>query len=79
MRKSPGRPRILTESGAKAVIIEVCELGLDAPAVLAITGDPEVGTLCLMPMIVVAIDNMAAFKEYFPDQAEDLNRLSREA
>lgn len=32
-----------------------------------------------MPMIVVAIDNMAAFKEYFPDQAEELNVLSREA
>lgn len=32
-----------------------------------------------MPMIVVAIDNMAAFKEYFPDQADELNRLSREA
>ncbi len=32
-----------------------------------------------MPMVVVMIDNMAAFKEYFPDQAEDLNRLTREA
>ena len=32
-----------------------------------------------MPMIVVAIDNMAAFKEYFPNQAEELNSLSREA
>lgn len=32
-----------------------------------------------MPMVVVAIDNMAAFKEYFPDQAEDINTLSREA
>lgn len=32
-----------------------------------------------MPMIVVAIDNMAAFKEYFPDQADELNSLSREA
>ena len=32
-----------------------------------------------MPMIVVAIDNMAAFKEYFPDQADELNTLAREA
>ena len=32
-----------------------------------------------MPMVIVVIDNMAAFKEYFPDQAEELNRLSREA
>lgn len=32
-----------------------------------------------MPMIIVAIDNMAAFKEYFPNQAEELNSLSREA
>ena len=32
-----------------------------------------------MPMVVVAIDNMAAFKEYFPDQAEDINSLTREA
>jgi S-DNA-T family DNA segregation ATPase FtsK/SpoIIIE len=32
-----------------------------------------------MPMVIVAIDNMAAFKEYFPNQAEDLNVLSREA
>lgn len=32
-----------------------------------------------LPMIVVAIDNMAAFKEYFPDQAEEIGRLSREA
>lgn len=32
-----------------------------------------------MPMIAVIIDNMAAFKEYFPDQADELNSLSREA
>lgn len=32
-----------------------------------------------MPMVVVAIDNMAAFKEYFPDQAEDIDSLTREA
>lgn len=32
-----------------------------------------------MPMVVVIIDNMAAFKEYFPGQAEELNSLSREA
>lgn len=32
-----------------------------------------------MPMVVVVIDNMAAFKEYFPDQAEDINSLAREA
>lgn len=32
-----------------------------------------------MPMVVVVIDNMAAFKEYFPDQADELNMLAREA
>ncbi len=32
-----------------------------------------------MPMIVLAIDNMAAFKEYFPLQSDELNSLSREA
>lgn len=32
-----------------------------------------------MPMAVVVIDNMAAFKEYFPDQNEDVNTLAREA
>ncbi len=32
-----------------------------------------------MPMTVVIIDNMAAFKEYFPDQNEDINALAREA
>lgn len=32
-----------------------------------------------MPMAVVVIDNMAAFKEYFPDQDEDINTLAREA
>lgn len=32
-----------------------------------------------MPMAVVVIDNMAAFNEYFPDQNEDINALSREA
>lgn len=32
-----------------------------------------------MPMAVVIIDNMAAFKEYFPDQNEDINTLAREA
>lgn len=32
-----------------------------------------------MPLIVVVIDNMAAFKEYFPNQADELNSLSREA
>ena len=32
-----------------------------------------------MPMAVVVIDNMAAFNEYFPDQNEDINTLSREA
>lgn len=32
-----------------------------------------------MPMVVVVIDNMAAFKEYFPNQAEDINTLAREA
>lgn len=32
-----------------------------------------------MPMVVVAIDNMAAFKEYFPNQAEEINSLAREA
>ena len=32
-----------------------------------------------MPVAVVVIDNMAAFKEYFPDQNEDINMLAREA
>ena len=32
-----------------------------------------------LPMIVVMIDNMAAFKEYFPNEAEDINSLSRES
>lgn len=32
-----------------------------------------------MPQIVVMIDNFAAFKEYFPDQADMINSLSREA
>lgn len=32
-----------------------------------------------MPLAVVAIDNMAAFKEYFPDQNEEINTLAREA
>ena len=32
-----------------------------------------------MPMAVVVIDNMASFNEYFPDQNEDINTLSREA
>ncbi len=32
-----------------------------------------------MPMVVVAIDNMAAFKEYFPDQSDEINTLAREA
>lgn len=32
-----------------------------------------------MPMVVVAIDNMAAFKEYFSDQAEEIDSLTREA
>ena len=32
-----------------------------------------------MPMTVVVIDNMAAFKEYFPDQNEEINTLAREA
>ncbi len=32
-----------------------------------------------MPMVVVGIDNMAAFKEYFPDQADMLGSLAREA
>ena len=32
-----------------------------------------------MPMIVVIIDNMAGFKEYFPEQNEDINTLAREA
>lgn len=32
-----------------------------------------------MSMVVVIIDNMAAFKEYFPNQVEDINVLTREA
>lgn len=31
-----------------------------------------------MPMVVLMIDNMAAFKEYFPEQAEQIGRLARE-
>lgn len=30
-----------------------------------------------MPMIVVVIDNMAAFREYFPEQVEMLGILAR--
>lgn len=32
-----------------------------------------------LPLIVIIIDNMAAFKEYFPDQYDELNSLTREA
>jgi type VII secretion protein EssC, C-terminal domain len=32
-----------------------------------------------MPLLVVIIDNMAAFKEYFPEQADQINSLTREA
>lgn len=32
-----------------------------------------------LPMVVVMIDNMAAFKEYFQEQADELSTLSREA
>ena len=32
-----------------------------------------------LPMVVVMIDNMAAFKEYFPTEADEINSLSREA
>lgn len=32
-----------------------------------------------LPLVVVMIDNMAAFKEYFQEQTEDLGTLSREA
>ncbi len=32
-----------------------------------------------MPLIIVVIDNMAAFKEYFPNESEDIGSLSREA
>lgn len=32
-----------------------------------------------IPLAVVMIDNMAAFKEYFPQQAEEINGLAREA
>ncbi len=32
-----------------------------------------------MPLVVLMIDNMAAFKEYFPEQAEQIGSLSREA
>ncbi len=32
-----------------------------------------------MPLVVVLIDNMAAFREYFPEQAEQTGSLSREA
>lgn len=32
-----------------------------------------------LPMVVVMIDNMAAFKEYFPNEADEINSISREA
>ncbi len=32
-----------------------------------------------MPLIVVAIDNVAAFREYFPEQAEEIGVMTREA
>lgn len=32
-----------------------------------------------LPLMVVVIDNMAAFKEYFPEQNDELNSLTREA
>lgn len=32
-----------------------------------------------IPLVVVVIDNMAAFKEYFPNQSDELHSLSREA
>ncbi len=32
-----------------------------------------------MPLLVVMIDNLAAFKEYFPNQSEQMNSLTREA
>lgn len=32
-----------------------------------------------MPLIAVVIDNLAALKEYFPDQYESINTLTREA
>lgn len=32
-----------------------------------------------IPLVVVMIDNMAAFKEYFPEQDEQINSLTREA
>ncbi len=32
-----------------------------------------------LPLLLVLIDNVAAFKEYFPRQADELGRLSREA
>lgn len=32
-----------------------------------------------MPLVVVMIDNMAAFKEYFPNEAEEISTLTREA
>lgn len=32
-----------------------------------------------MPMVVLMIDNMAAFREYFPEQAEQIGSLARES
>jgi len=32
-----------------------------------------------MPLLVVMIDNMAGFKEYFPDETDQINSLTREA
>lgn len=32
-----------------------------------------------LPMVVIMIDNMAAFKEYFPEQMDQINSLTRES
>lgn len=58
VRKTPGRTCMLTEPRSDAVIVQICELGLDAPAVLAVAGDPEMGALCLK--LKVLIEEMKA-------------------
>ena len=48
MGKTPGRTCMLSKPRSDAVVIQIRELGLYAPAVLAIAGDPEMGALCLI-------------------------------
>ena len=67
MGKTPGRTRMFTESRSDAIIVKIRELGLDAPTVLTIAGDPEVGTFCLIafhfigpaPCVIVDLESDA--------------------